>query len=134
MDKIYILFLIVGIASIAMAFFGKLRPNIMYKKRPSGELQSPERQRFGFFVYLLMGIMFLMEAVAVSIPQWQTYQVEIILTIVMVMTVVMLLMFWKILLSRYERYRSSGLIIVLLLSALMLAFTAYFWYIGIVNS
>ena len=134
MDKIYILFLIVGIASIAMAFFGKLRPNIMYKKRPSGELQSPERQRFGFFVYLLMGIMFLMEAVAVSIPQWQTYQVEIILTIDMVMTVVMLLMFWKILLSRYERYRSSGLIIVLLLSALMLAFTAYFWYIGIVNS
>ncbi len=135
MDTISIVLIITGIASIAMAIFGKFRPDIVYKgmayKIGNRELTIPEKQRWGFIVFLLFGIMLLLLTVVLSIPQWQTYQKEILFSIIMVMTVVMLLLFWKMVLSQNERYRIS-LVIVLLLSVSLLAVAAYFWYVALI--
>ncbi len=134
MDTESIVIIIAGIASIAMAIFGKFRPDIVYKgmayKIGNRELTIPEKQRWGFVVFLLFGIMLLLLAVVLSIPQWQVYQKEILFSIIMVMTVVMLLLFWKMVLSQNERYRIS-LVIVLLLSVSLLAVAAYFWYVAL---
>ena len=134
MDTVSIALIIAGIVSIAMAIMGKFRPDIIYKgmayKIGGRELTIPERQRWGFVVFLLFGIMAFMLAVALSIPQWQAYQKAILFSIIMVMTVVMLLLFWKMVLSQREGYRAS-LIIVLLLSVSLLAVAAYFWYIAV---
>ena len=134
MDTESIVLIIACIASIAMAIFGKFRPDIVYKgmayKIGNRELTIPEKQRWGFVVFLLFGIMLLLLAVVLSIPQWQVYQKEILFSIIMVMTVVMLLLFWKMVLSQNERYRIS-LVIVLLLSVSLLAVAAYFWYVAL---
>lgn len=134
MDTESIVLIIAGIASIAMAIFGKFRPDIVYKgmayKIGNRELTIPEKQRWGFIVFLLFGIMLLLLTVVLSIPQWQVYQKEILFSIIMVMTVVMLLLFWKMVLSQNERYRIS-LVIVLLLSVSLLAVAAYFWYVAL---
>ena len=134
MDTESIVLIIAGIASIATAIFGKFRPDIVYKgmayKIGNRELTIPEKQRWGFIVFLLFGIMLLLLAVVLSIPQWQVYQKEILFSIIMVMTVVMLLLFWKMVLSQKERYRIS-LVIVLLLSVSLLAVAAYFWYVAL---
>ncbi|MBR6931344.1 MAG: hypothetical protein IKH61_14130 [Bacteroidales bacterium] len=134
MDTESIVIIIAGIASIAMAIFGKFRPDIVYKgmayKIGNRELTIPEKQRWGFVVFLLFGIMLLLLAVVLSIPQWQVYQKEILFSIIMVMTVVMLLLFWKMVLSQNERYRIS-LVIVLLFSVSLLAVAAYFWYVAL---
>lgn len=134
MDTESIVLIIAGIASIAMAIFGKFRPDIVYKgmayKIGNRELTIPEKQRWGFVVFLLFGIMLLLLTVVLSIPQWQVYQKEILFSIIMVMTVVMLLLFWKMVLSQNERYRIS-LVIVLLLSVSLLAVAAYFWYVAL---
>ncbi|MBR4468112.1 MAG: hypothetical protein IKS53_01635 [Bacteroidales bacterium] len=132
MNTISIILLIAGIASIAMAVLGKFRPDIVYKgmayKIGNRELTIPEKQRWGFVVFLLLGIMLLMMAVALSIPQWQAYQKAIVFSIIMVMSVVMMLLFWKMVLK--QRYRAS-LAIVLLLSLSLLAIAAYFWYVAL---
>ena len=132
MDTIIIVFIVAGLASIAIAILGKFRPNIVYKgmsyKIKNEELSVPEKQRWGFVMFLLLGIMSFMLAGALSNPQWQAYRFEIAFTIIMVMTVVMLLLFWKMVLS--QRYRAS-LAIVLLLSLSLLAVAAYFWYVAV---
>ena len=132
MNTISIILLIAGIASIAMAVLGKFRPDIVYKgmayKIGNRELTIPEKQRWGFVVFLLLGIMLLMMVVALSIPQWQAYQKTIVFSIIMVVSVVMMLLFWKMVLSK--RYRAS-LVIVLLLSLSLLAVAAYFWYVAV---
>lgn len=132
MNTISIILLIAGIASIAMAVLGKFRPDIVYKgmayKIGNRELTIPEKQRWGFVVFLLLGIMLLMMVVALSIPQWQAYQKTIVFSIIMVVSVVMMLLFWKMMLR--QRYRAS-LAIVLLLSLSLLAIAAYFWYVTV---
>ena len=132
MNTISIILLIAGIASIAMAVLGKFRPDIVYKgmadKIGDRELTIPEKQRWGFVVFLLLGIMLLMMAVALSIPRWQAYQKAIVFSIIMVVSVVMMLLFWKMVLR--QRYRAS-LAIVLLLSLSLLAIAAYFWYVTV---
>ncbi len=132
MNTISIILLIAGTASIAMAVLGKFRPDIVYKgmayKIGNRELSIPEKQRWGFVVFLLLGIMLLMMAVALSIPQWQAYQKAIVFSIIMVVSVVMMLLFWKMVLK--QRYRAS-LAIVLLLSLSLLAIAAYFWYVTV---
>ena len=134
MDTVSIALIIAGIASIAMAILAKFRPDIVYKgmsyKIGGKELSIPEKQRWGFIVFLLFGIMMLLLSVALSIPQWQTYQKEILFSIIMVMTVVMMLLFWKMVLSQREWYKVS-LVIVLLLSVSLLAVAAYFWYVTV---
>lgn len=131
MDTTGIALLIAGFASIVVAILGKIRPDIVYKgmsnKIGGRELTMPEKQRWGFVVFLLLGIMLLMMAVALSISQWQAYQKEILISIIMVMTVVIMLLFWKMVLS--QRYRNS-LAIVLLLSVSLLAVAGYFWYVA----
>ena len=132
MSTVSIVLIIAGIASIAMAILGKFRPDIVYKgmayKIGDRELSIPEKQRWGFIVFLLLGIMMFMLAVAFNIPQWQAFQFEIAITIIMVMSVVLLLLFWKNVLS--QRYRTSWAI-VLLLSVSLLAVAAYFWYVAL---
>ena len=133
MNTISIILLIAGIASIAIAILGKFRPDIVYKgmayKIGNRELTIPEKQRWGFIMFLLLGIMSFMLAGALSIPQWQVYRFEIAFTIIMVMAVVMMMLFWKMVLSK--RYRASSLVIVLLLSLSLLAVAAYFWYVAV---
>ena len=51
--SILIILIIAGIASIGMAIFGKIRPDIVWKNRMNGTIQTPERQKFGFIVLLL---------------------------------------------------------------------------------
>lgn len=132
MNTISIILLIAGLASIAIAILGKFRPDIVYKgssyKIKNEELSVPEKQRWGFIMFLLLGIMSFMLAGALSIPQWQVYRFEIAFTIIMVMAVVMMMLFWEMVLSK--RYRAS-LVIVLLLSLSLLAVAAYFWYVAV---
>lgn len=136
MDTISIVLIIVGIVSVTMAILGKYRPDIVYKgmayKIGNKELTIPEKQRWGFVAFLLLGLMLFMLAVALNIPQCQAHQFEVVYTIIMVMTVVIMLLFWKMVLSRNERYRIS-LVIVLLLSLFLLASAAYFWYVAFFN-
>ena len=132
MNTISIILLIAGLASIAIAILGKFRPDIVYKgssyKIKNEELSVPEKQRWGFIMFLLLGIMSFMLAGALSIPQWQAYQKAIVFSIIMVVSVVMMLLFWKMVLR--QRYRAS-LAIVLLLSLSLLAIAAYFWYVTV---
>ena len=151
MDTTGIALIIMGVASIAVGIFGKFRPDIVYRDwnekktfggirilgfstfRLGGKELAPEvRQRFGFVTFILLGVMFIMLGVAISISQWQTYNTAIAFSIVMVMTVILLLMYWKIVLSQDERSR-IGLIIVLLLSAAILVLTAYYWRITLMS-
>ena len=144
MDTTGIALIILGVLSIAMGIFGKFRPDIVYRDwnekggfrqfgfstfRLGGKEMAPEvRQRFGFVVFILMGVMFILVSIATTIPQWQAYKSAIAISIVMVMTMILLLMYWKIILSQNERSKIS-LIIVLLLSVAMLVLTAYYWRI-----
>ena len=136
MDTVSIVLIIVGIASVAMAILGKYRPDVVYKvmayKIGNKELSIPEKQRWGFILFLLLGLMLFMLAVVLNIPQCQAHQFEVVYTIIMLMTVVIMLLFWKMGLSRNERYRIS-LVIVLLLSLSLLASAAYFWYVAFFN-
>lgn len=145
MDTSGIALIILGVLSIAVGIFGKFRPDIVYREwnekgsfrqfgfstfRFGGKGMSLEdRQRFGFVLFILMGVMFILVSISTSIPQWQAYKSAIAISIVMVLTVVLLLMYWRIILSQNERFRGIGLVVVLLLSAAMLIFTAYYWHI-----
>ena len=148
MDNEGIALIILGALAIAVGIFGKFRPDIVYRdwseKRTAGgfrlfgfsafrvggkNLAPEDRQRFGFVTFILFGIMLVLAGVALSVPQWQAYKSAITISIVMVMTVVLLLMYWRILLSQNERFRGLGLAVVLLLSAAMLVVAAYYWRI-----
>ena len=129
MDSISILLLFIGIASIGMAIFGKIRPDIVWKDRINGTKQTPERQKFGFICLLLFGIMFLLVAVAMCIPQWQEHINAIIFTIVMMMTIAMLFPYWKYVLSQIEGFRTISLVLCIVASVAMIAFCIYYWHI-----
>ena len=143
MDSDLIIIFIVGIAFIGCAIFGKIRPDIMYKNRNTslfrfrflnigndneGDTVSPERQKFGFAVFLLMGIMWILMASAMFVPQWQGHIDAIVISIAMVVTAVMLFMMWKYILSQNERWGRIALVAVLLLSVGLLVFAGYYWY------
>jgi hypothetical protein len=148
MDIEGIIFIILGVISIAVGIFGKFRPDIVYREwnekggfrqfgfstfRLGGKELAPEvRQRFGFVTFILLGVMFIMLGIAISISQWQPYNGAIAFSIVMLMTVVLLLMYWKIVLSQDEKSR-IGLVIVLLLSAALLVLTAYYWRLTLMS-
>lgn len=145
MDTSGIALIILGVLSIAVGIFGKFRPDIVYRdwnekgafrqfgfstfRLGSKGMSLEDRQRFGFVTFILFGIMLVLAGVALSVPQWQAYKSAITISIVMVMTVVLLLMYWRILLSQNERFRGLGLAVVLLLSAAMLVVAAYYWRI-----
>ena len=145
MDTSGIALIILGVLSIAVGIFGKFRPDIVYRdwnkkggfrqfgfstfRLGSKEMDPEVRQRFGFVTFILFGIMLVLASVTTSISKWQPYRSAIVISIVMVLTVILLLMYWRIVLSQNERYRGIGLAVVLLLSAAMIVFSAYYWHI-----
>jgi len=145
MDNGTIALIIAGIASIGAAILSKVRPDLVWKNRQNGnsllrfrvfhipgekgDMASPQRQQFGFFVLLLFGVMMLLVAGAMNVPQWQGYMDAVVISIVMVMTAVMLFMFWKIMLSQDESRGRISFAIVMLLAFALIAFTAYYWFL-----
>ena len=128
MDIALTILLIIGIAFIGIAIFAKIRPDVMWKDRMSETILPPERQKFGFILLLLLGIMILVSAGAISIPQWQSHIDAILISIVMVTISVVLFMMWKYVLSQNKRWSRIALVAVLLLSVGLLVFAGYCWY------
>lgn len=128
MGKDAIIILLMGILSIGMAIFGKIRPDILYRSWRGVEIK-PEGQRLGFVMLLLFGIMIILVSVVMSIPQWQDYGGTIAVTVVMAMTIVMLFFYWKIMLSQNEKWRTIGMVAFLLLSIALIALNLYYWHI-----
>ena len=145
MDNITIALIIAGIVSIGAAILSKVRPDLIWKNRQNGSfllrfrvlrlpgenwnMASPQRQQFGFFVMLLFGIMMLLVAGAMSVPQWQEYMDALVISIVMVMTAVLLILFWKIMLSQDESRGRISFAIVMLFAFAMIALSAYYWFL-----
>lgn len=149
MDSFGITLIILGIVSIAVGIFGKIRPDIIYRNWDKGsafggsirlfgfsaarfggdKMPLEQKQRFGFVVFVLFGVMLILASIASSIPQWEVYKDAITISIVMVMTAVLLFSYWKIVLSQYEGAGRIGFAIVMLLSLSMIAFSVYYWYI-----
>ena len=145
MDNGTIALIFVGIASIGAAILSKVHPDLVWKNRQNGNsllrfrvlrlsgengnLASPQRKQFGFFVLLLFGIMMLLVAGAMSVPQWQEYMDAVVISIVMVMTAVLLIVFWKIMLSQDENRGRISFAIVMLLAFAMIALVAYYWHV-----
>ena len=128
MDIVLPILLITGIAFIGIAIFAKIRPDIMWKDRMSETILPPERQKFGFILLLLLGIMILVSAGAISIPQWQSHIDAILISVVMVTISVVLFMMWKYILSQDKRWSRIVLAAVLILSVGLLVFAIYYWY------
>lgn len=128
MDIALTILLIIGIAFIGIAIFAKIRPDVMWKDRMSETILPPERQKFGFILLLLLGIMILVSAGAISIPQWQSHIDAILISIVMVTISVVLFMMWKYILSQDKRWSRIALAAVLLLSVGLLVYAGYYWY------
>ena len=145
MDNGTIALIIAGIASIGAAILSKVRPDLVWKNRQhgnpllrfrvlnipgmNGNAASPQRQQFGFFVMLLFGIMMLLVAGAMNVPQWQDCMDAVVISVVMVMTVVLLFVFWKIMLSQDESRGRIAFAIVMLLAFAMIALVVYYWQI-----
>ena len=126
MEKDAIIILLMGILSIGMAIFGKIRPDIIYRSWRGVEIK-PEGQRLGFVMLLLFGIMIILVSVVMSIPQWQDYGGTIAVTVVLAMTIIMLFFYWKIMLSQKERWRTLGLVAFILISLALIALGVYYW-------
>ena len=129
MDTTSIILIVLGIVSIAMAIFGKIRPDIVYKNQQTYKIAPENRQRFGFILMLLMGIMLLMIAVAMSVPQWEEVESAVVITIALAMTVVMLFPFWKYVLSQIEGFRTTSLVLTIIASLALIALCVYYWHI-----
>ena len=129
MDSVSILLIIAGIVSIAMAIFGRIRPDIVYKNQQSGNISPENRQRLGFILMLLMGIMLLMIAVAMGVPQWEEVESAVVVTIALAMTVVMLCPFWKDVLGQIEGFRTTSLVLTIIVSLALIALCVYYWHI-----
>ena len=129
MDTTSIILIVLGIVSIAMAIFGKFRPDIVYKNQQTYKIASENRQRFGFILMLLLGIMMLMIAIALSIPQWEEVESAVVVTIALAMTVVMLFPFWKYVLSQIEGFRTTSLVLTIIASLALIALCVYYWHI-----
>ena len=125
MDTDSIIILLMGFLAIGVAIFGKLRPDIIFRLWPGVEV-SPEGQRFGVVGLLLFGVMVIIIALAMGIPQWQEFASDIAIGAVMVITAAMLFSFWKIILSSNEKFRVVGFVMVLLLSLLLIGFGVYY--------
>ena len=126
MEKDATIILLMGILSIGMAIFGKIRPDIIYRSWRGVEIK-PEGQRLGFVMLLLFGIMIILVSVVMSIPQWQDYGGTIAVTVVLAMTIIMLFFYWKIMLSQKERWRTLGLVAFILISLALIALGVYYW-------
>ena len=127
MDKDFIAFLAIGIVAIGMAVFGKFRPEVVFRNYKG--VIAPDKQRFMFFALLIYGLMFILIGVATCFPQFQAVKSALAITIAMVATVVMLIFYWRIILSQNERSGRIGFAVVMLLSLLLIGFCIYYWTI-----
>ena len=75
--------------------------------------------------------MLVLMAVAINIPQWQEIQSPVVVTIALLMTVVMLFLFWKYVLSQIEGFRTIGLVLTIIGSLALIALCVYYWYVTI---
>ena len=128
MDKEAITIIVFGVLFIAMAILGKIRPEIIFRNR-TGKVVKPEAQRFGFFMFLLLGVVFIAIPFIISVPQWQGHKDAITISIAMAATVAMLFAYWKFMLSQNERFGRIGFAVVMFLSLALIGFSIYYWMI-----
>ena len=128
MDKESITIIVFGVLFIAMAILGKIRPEIIFRNW-TGKVVKPEAQRFGFFMFLLLGVMFVAIPFIVSVPQWQDYKDAITISIAMAVTAALVFLYWVFVLRQNERLRGIGFAIVMLFSMDLIALSVYYWYI-----
>ncbi len=126
MDKDIISILGIGIVAILMAILGRFRPDIIYRNA-RGKQITPENQRFLSFAFLLYGIMFVLIAIALSIPKLLPYKGVVAVSIAVFMTVVMLIGLWAIKYRHDERPSRIALVGVLVASMALIGFCVYYW-------
>lgn len=147
MDTSGIAMIILGVVLIAVGIFGKIRPDILYRnydrKTAFGgafrlfgfsaarlgdqKMPSEVKQRLCFMYFVLFGAMLILVSIVTMVPQWEAYKSAIAISIVMAITIVMIFSYWKIMLSQNERWRTLGLVAVLLLSVALIALAVYYW-------
>lgn len=128
MDKDIISILGIGIVAILMAILGRFRPDIIYRNA-RGKQITPENQRFLSFAFLLYGIMFVLIAIALSIPRLVPYKGATAISIAVFMTVIMLIGLWAIKYRNDERLSRLVLVGVLVASMALIGFCIYYWTI-----
>lgn len=149
MDTTEIGMIIIGIVLIAVGVFGMVRPDILYRNvggkkafgsgfrlfgfsaaRMGDSKMAPEdihKQKWWLLCSILVGVMLILVNVVPKIPLWEEYQGAILLSIIIVMSIVMSFLFWKIVLSHNERFKGIGFAICMLFSFALLAIVVCYW-------
>ena len=149
MDTTEIGMIIIGIVLIAVGIFGMVRPDILFSNRGEKKAFGSGFRLFGFsaartgdskmapedihvqklrlFCFILCGVMLILVNVVYKIPLWEEYQGAILLSIIIVMSIVMSFLLWKIVLSHNERFKGIGFAICMLFSFALLAIVVCYW-------
>jgi hypothetical protein len=149
MDSSEIGMIIIGVVLIAVGIFGMVRPDILYRNvggkkafgsgfrlfgfsaaRRDESKVTPEAihvQRWWLLCFILCGVMLILVNVVYKIPLWEEYQGAILLSIIIVMSIVMSFLFWKIVLSNNERFKGIGFAITMLFCFALIAIVVYYW-------
>ena len=149
MDSSEIGMIIIGVVLIAVGIFGMVRPDILYRNvggkkafgsgfrlfgfsaaRRDESKVAPEDihvQRWWLLCSILFGVMLILVNVVYKIPLWEDYQGAILLSIIIVMSIVMSFLLWKIVLSHNERFKGIGFAIYMLFSFVLIATVVYYW-------
>ena len=149
MDSSEIGLIIIGVVLIAVGIFGMVRPDILYRNvggkkafgsgfrlfgfsaaRRDESKVAPEDihvQRWWLLCSILCGVMLILVNVVYKIPLWEEYQGAILLSIIIVMSIVMSFLLWKIVLSHNERFKGIGFAICMLFSFVLLAIVVCYW-------
>ena len=149
MDSSEIGMIIIGVVLIAVGIFGMVRPDILYRNVGGKKAFGSGFRLFGFsaarrdeskvtpedihinkwwlLCFILCGVMLILVNVVYKIPLWEEYQGAILLSIIIVMSIVMSFLFWKIVLSNNERYKGIGFAITMLFCFALIAIVVYYW-------
>ena len=149
MDSSEIGLIIIGVVLIAVGIFGMVRPDILYRNVGGKKAFGSGFRLFGFsaarrdeskvapedihinkwwlLCFILFGVMLILVNVVYKIPLWEEYQGAILLSIIIVMSIVMSFLLWKIVLSHNERFKGIGFAICMLFSFVLLAIVVCYW-------
>lgn len=149
MDSSEIGMIIIGVVLIAVGIFGMVRPDVLYRNvgekkafgsgfrlfgfsaaRRDESKVAPEDmhvQKWWLLCFILCGVMLILVNVVYKIPLWEEYQGAILLSIIIVMSIVMSFLLWKIVLSHNERFKGIGFAICMLFSFALLAIVVCYW-------
>lgn len=149
MDSSEIGMIIIGVVLIAVGIFGMVRPDILYRNVGGKKAFGSGFRLFGFsaarrdeskvapedihinkwwlLCFILSGVMLILVNVVYKIPLWEEYQGAILLSIIIVMSIVMSFLLWKIVLSHNERFKGIGFAICMLFSFALLAIVVCYW-------